>query len=72
MGNPKSKITYFSANDNGEAEVITVNLTAQSTAKIKQFDFFFDFVSIPKFRINFPSGPFNPSNNPRFEKQKKT
>ncbi|MBD2700299.1 DNA gyrase/topoisomerase IV subunit A [Spirosoma sp. BT702] len=44
MGNPKSKLTYFSANDNGEAEVITVNLTAQSSAKIKQFDF--DFASI--------------------------
>ena len=44
MGNPKSKMTYFSANDNGEAEIITVNLTAQSTAKIKQFDF--DFASI--------------------------
>ena len=44
MGNPKSKLTYFSANDNGEAEVITVNLTAQSSAKIKQFDF--DFASV--------------------------
>ncbi|MBD2755068.1 DNA gyrase/topoisomerase IV subunit A [Spirosoma validum] len=44
MGNPKSKMTYFSANDNGEAEVIMVNLTAQSSAKIKQFDF--DFASI--------------------------
>ncbi len=44
MGNPKSKITYFTANVNGEAEVITVNLTAQSSAKIKQFDF--DFTSV--------------------------
>ncbi|QHV93807.1 DNA gyrase/topoisomerase IV subunit A [Spirosoma endbachense] len=44
MGNPKSKLTYFSANDNGEAEIITINLTAQSTAKIKQFDF--DFASV--------------------------
>lgn len=44
MGNPKSKMTYFSANDNGEAEVITVNLTAQSSAKNKQFDF--DFASV--------------------------
>lgn len=44
MGNPKSKLTYFSANDNGEAEVITVNLTAQSSAKIKQIDF--DFASV--------------------------
>ncbi len=40
-GNPKSKLLYFTANDNGEAEVVTVNLTAQSTAKIKQFDFNF-------------------------------
>ncbi|HEY0108135.1 MAG TPA: DNA gyrase/topoisomerase IV subunit A, partial [Fibrella sp.] len=44
MGNPKSKITYFTANDNGEAEVITVSLTAQSAAKLKQFDF--DFATI--------------------------
>lgn len=44
MGNPKSKLTYFSANDNGEAEVVTINLTAQSSAKIKQFDF--DFASV--------------------------
>ncbi|GAB2773143.1 DNA gyrase/topoisomerase IV subunit A [Rhabdobacter roseus] len=41
QGTPRSKITYFTANDNGEAEVITVNLTAQSSAKVKQFDFNF-------------------------------
>lgn len=41
QGTPKSKITYFTANDNGEAEVITVNLQAQSKAKVKQFDFNF-------------------------------
>ena len=46
MGNPKSKMTYFSANDNGEAEVITVGLTAQSAAKVKQFDFDFATISI--------------------------
>jgi len=46
MGNPKSKLTYFSANDNGEAEIITVNLTAQSSAKIKQFDYNFAEVGI--------------------------
>ena len=44
MGSPKSKVLYFTANDNGEAEVIQINLTAQSTAKQKQFDF--DFASI--------------------------
>ena len=40
-GTPKSKILYFSDNENGEAEVVTINLTAQSTAKKKQFDFDF-------------------------------
>ncbi len=43
-GNPKSKILYFSANDNGEAEVISIGLTNSCTAKIKQFDF--DFASL--------------------------
>ncbi len=46
LGTPKSKITYFTANENGEAEVITVNLTAQSTARIKLFDFNFAQLSI--------------------------
>jgi topoisomerase-4 subunit A len=41
QGTPKSKITYFTANENGEAEIITVNLQAQSKAKVKQFDFNF-------------------------------
>ncbi len=40
-GTPNSKVHYFSANQNGEAEVITVYLTAGSTAKIKTFDFDF-------------------------------
>ncbi len=41
QGHPKSKLTYFTANDNGEAELVTVNLTSQSKAKVKQFDFNF-------------------------------
>jgi topoisomerase IV subunit A len=41
QGTPKSKITYFTANENGEAEIIAVNLTSQSKAKVKQFDFNF-------------------------------
>ncbi len=41
QGTPRSKVTYFTANDNGEAEIITVNLTAQCKAKVKQFDFNF-------------------------------
>jgi topoisomerase-4 subunit A len=40
-GSPKSKILYFSDNENGEAEVVTISLTAQSTAKKKQFDYDF-------------------------------
>lgn len=44
QGNSKSKLLYFSANDNGEAEIIQVNLTSTSTAKVKQFEF--DFASL--------------------------
>ena len=40
-GNKGSKVLYFSANDNGEAETIAINLTASCTAKIKQFDYNF-------------------------------
>jgi topoisomerase IV subunit A len=40
-GTPKSKLLYFSANDNGEAETITVNLNASCSARIKIFDFDF-------------------------------
>lgn len=46
LGTNKSKMTYFSANDNGEAEIITVNLTAQSTARIKIFDFDFSKLAV--------------------------
>lgn len=42
----KSKITYFSANENGEAEVISINLTANCTAKIKIFDYDFAKLAI--------------------------
>ena len=40
-GSARSKILYFSANENGEAEIVTLNLTASSTAKKKVFDFDF-------------------------------
>ena len=46
MGNPKSKVLYFTANDNGEAETVAVNLTANSTAKKKQFDWDFSILAI--------------------------
>lgn len=42
----KSKMTYFSANENGEAEVISISLTANCTAKIKQFDYDFAKLAI--------------------------
>jgi topoisomerase-4 subunit A len=45
-GSPRSKILYFSANENGEAETVTINLTASSTAKKKIFDFDFTELSI--------------------------
>ncbi len=46
QGTSRSKISYLTANDNGEAEVISVSLTAQSKAKVKQFDFDFARLSI--------------------------
>jgi len=46
MGNPKSKVLYFTANDNGEAESVAINLTANSTAKKKQFDWDFTTLTI--------------------------
>jgi topoisomerase IV subunit A len=43
---PKSKVLYFTANDNGEAETIDISLTNSCTAKIKRFDFDFSKLSI--------------------------
>ena len=43
-GDKKSKLLYFTANPNGEAEVVTVYLTSGSSAKKKVFDF--DFADI--------------------------
>ncbi len=40
-GTKGSKLLYFTANTNGEAEIITVQLTAGSSAKNKIFDFNF-------------------------------
>ena len=41
-----SKVHYFSANPNGEAEVVTVYLTAGSSAKKKVFDYDFSDLAI--------------------------
>ncbi len=40
-GHPKSKCLYFSANNEGEAEIVNVTLTPGCKAKIKNFDFDF-------------------------------
>ncbi len=45
-GGKGSKTLYFTANPNGEAEVITVNLTAGAKARKKVFDFDFADVEI--------------------------
>ncbi|MBD3627682.1 DNA gyrase/topoisomerase IV subunit A [Cyclobacterium sp.] len=45
-GTKGSKILYFTANANGEAEIITVYLTAGSKARIKVFDFDFKDIEI--------------------------
>ena len=41
-----SKLLYLTVNPNGESEVVQVNLTASSTAKIKQFDYDFGELAI--------------------------
>lgn len=45
-GTKGSKLLYFSANPNGEAEVVTVQLTQGCTAKKKIFDFDFGEIAI--------------------------
>jgi topoisomerase-4 subunit A len=39
---PKSRVHYFTANPNGEAEVVKVVLSPNSSARIKEFDFYFE------------------------------
>lgn len=41
-GSDKSKVHYLTINPNGEAEVVRVILSPASTARIKEFDFFFE------------------------------
>ncbi|GAB5555088.1 MAG: DNA gyrase/topoisomerase IV subunit A [Saprospiraceae bacterium] len=45
-GDPKSKLLYFSANPNGEAERVEVKLSQGSKAKKKVFDFDFAEIAI--------------------------
>lgn len=45
-GDDKSRVHYFSANPNGEAEVVKVLLSPNCTARIKEFDFYFEEIAI--------------------------
>lgn len=45
-GNAGSKVIYFTANPNAEAEIVTVHLTATSKAKIKAFDYDFSTIEV--------------------------
>lgn len=45
-GNPNSKVLYFTANANGEAEVVTITLSPGSKARNKVLDFYFEELEI--------------------------
>ncbi len=45
-GEKNSKVIYFTANANGEAEVITISLSPNTTARIKNFDYYFEELAI--------------------------
>jgi topoisomerase-4 subunit A len=45
-GNPNSRVIYFSANPNGEAEIITMTLSPGCKARSKQFDYPFEELDI--------------------------
>ncbi|MCC6815550.1 MAG: DNA gyrase/topoisomerase IV subunit A [Saprospiraceae bacterium] len=45
-GHPKSKTVYFSANPEGEAEIINIQLSSGCTARIKNFDFDFSDLEV--------------------------
>jgi topoisomerase IV subunit A len=45
-GDPKSKVQYFSANANGEAETLKIILSPNCSARIKELDFYFEEIAI--------------------------
>lgn len=45
-GDEKSKVHYLTVNANGEAEVVKIILTPGSSARIKEFDFYFEELAI--------------------------
>jgi topoisomerase IV subunit A len=46
QGTPNSKVLYFTANLNGESEVVQIQLSQNATARVKQFDFDFSTLAI--------------------------
>ena len=45
-GDDKSRVHYFTVNPNGEAEVVKILLSPSCSARIKEFDFFFEELDI--------------------------
>lgn len=45
-GDPKSRVHYLTVNPNGEAEVVKILLTPGSSARNKEFDFYFEELAI--------------------------
>jgi topoisomerase-4 subunit A len=45
-GEEKTKVHYFSANPNGEAETVKIILSPNCSARIKEFDFYFETLEI--------------------------
>ena len=45
-GEDKTKVHYFSANPNGEAEAVKIILSPNCSARIKEFDFYFETLEI--------------------------
>ena len=45
-GSDKSKVHYFSANLNGEAEVLKIALSPNCTARVKELDYYFEELEI--------------------------
>ena len=46
MGSERSKVLYFSANPNGEAEVVKIVLNPNCSARIKELDYYFEELEI--------------------------
>ncbi|CAN5787989.1 DNA gyrase/topoisomerase IV subunit A [soil metagenome] len=46
QGNDKSRVQWFSANANGEAEVLKIILSPNCSARVKEFDFYFEELAI--------------------------